>query len=132
MISIAIEAKSIDELISQVRSIANDLERINRIEEHTEEPVAAKPESDEEQTAPVEQKEEPAPASTIKPEDVRRALNKLRSMLNEKAPGAGTAKIKELFTHLGVTSFSEIDAEDYDRLMDMTAIAIKEAQNAAD
>ena len=131
MISIAIEAKSIDELISQVRSIANDLERINRIEEHTEEPVAAKPESDEEQTAPVEQKEKHAPASTIKPEDVRRALNHLRSIMNEKVVGSGTAKVRELFTALGVSSFSEIDAEDYDRLMDMTAVAIKEAQDAA-
>ena len=121
MISIAVEAKSVADLIEQLRGVTDELTHI----------AAADPDNGEEPVKPQEQKpEETKPEPGIKPEDVRRALNKLRSMLNEKAPGSGTAKIKELFTHLGVTSFSEIDAEDYDRLMDMTAIAIKEAQDA--
>ena len=125
MISIALEAKSVADLIEQLRGVTDELT-------HN---AAADPDKGEEPVKPVEPQEqkpeETKPEPGIKPEDVRRALNKLRSMLNEKAPGSGTAKIKELFTHLGVTSFSEIDAEDYDRLMDMTAIAIKEAQDAA-
>ena len=122
MISIAVEAKSVADLIEQLRGVTDELTHI----------AAADPDNGEEPVKPQEQKpEETKPEPGIKPEDVRRALNKLRSMLNEKAPGSGTAKIKELFTHLGVTSFSEIDAEDYSRLMDMTAIAIKEAQDAA-
>ena len=128
MISIAVEAKSVADLIEQLRGVTEELTHIAAADpDKGEEPV--KPQEPQE---PQEQKpEETKPEPGIKPEDVRRALNKLRSMLNEKAPGSGTAKIKELFTHLGVTSFSEIDAEDYDRLMDMTAIAIKEAQDAA-
>ena len=122
MISIAVEAKSMADLIEQLRGVTEELTHI----------AAADPDKGEEPVKPQEQKpEETKPEPGIKPEDVRRALNKLRSMLNEKAPGSGTAKIKELFTHLGVTSFSEIDAEDYSRLMDMTAIGIKEAQDAA-
>lgn len=125
MISIAVEAKSVADLIEQLRGVTDELT-------HN---AAADPDKGEEPVKPEEPQtqkpEETKPEPGIKPEDVRRALNKLRSMLNEKAPGSGTAKIKELFTHLGVTSFSEIDAEDYDRLMDMTAIAIKEAQDAA-
>ena len=113
------------DLIEQLRGVTEELTSIE----------AAAPDKGEEPVKPEEpQTQKPEgtkPEPGIKPEDVRRALNKLRSMLNEKAPGSGTAKIKELFTHLGVTSFSEIDAEDYDRLMDMTAIAIKEAQDAA-
>lgn len=125
MISIAVEAKSVADLIEQLRGVTEELTHI----------AAADPDKGEEPVKPQEPQtqkpEETKPEPGIKPEDVRRALNKLRSMLNEKAPGAGTAKIKELFTQLGVTSFSEIDAEDYGRLMDMTAIAIKEAQDAA-
>lgn len=125
MISIALEAKSVADLIEQLRGVTDELT-------HN---AAADPDKGEEPVKPVEPQdqkpEETKPEPGIKPEDVRRALNKLRSMLNEKAPGSGTAKIKELFTKLGVTSFSEIDAEDYDKLMDMTAIAIKEAQDAA-
>ena len=125
MISIAVEAKSVADLIEQLRGVTDELTHI----------AAADPDKGEEPVKPQEPQtqkpEETKPEPGIKPEDVRRALNKLRSMLNEKAPGSGTAKIKELFTHLGVTSFSEIDAEDYSRLMDMTAIAIKEAQDAA-
>ena len=125
MISIAVEAKSVADLIEQLRGVTDELTSF----------ASANPDKREEPVKPQEPQaqkpEETKPEPGIKPEDVRRALNKLRSMLNEKAPGAGTAKIKELFTHLGVTSFSEIDAEDYDRLMDMTAIAIKEAQDAA-
>ena len=125
MISIALEAKSVADLIEQLRGVTEELTNTASADpDNNEEPV--KPQEPQTQN-PEETKPEPG----IKPEDVRRALNKLRSMLNEKAPGSGTAKIKELFTHLGVTSFSEIDAEDYDRLMDMTAIAIKEAQDAA-
>lgn len=128
MISIAIEAKSVADLIEQLRGVTEELTRIaaadpDNSEEHEEHAEPEKPQT--------QKPEETKPKPGIKPEDVRRALNKLRSMLNEKAHGAGTAKIKELFTHLGVTSFSEIDAEDYDRLMDMTAVAIKEAQDAA-
>lgn len=128
MISIAIEAKSVTDLVDQLRSITDGLARISAAEpEHVE------PANTEETEMPQEHpKPEPVVTPvTIKPEDVRRALNKLLSMLNEKAPGSGKAKIKELFTQLGVTSFSEINAKDYDRLMDMTAVAIKEAQDAA-
>lgn len=125
MISIALEAKSVADLIEQLRGVTEELT-------HT---ASAYPDNNEEHEEPekpqTQKPEEPKTEPGIKPEDVRRALNKLRSMLNEKAPGSGTAKIKELFTQLGVVSFSEIDAEDYDRLMDMTAIAIKEAQDAA-
>lgn len=125
MISIAVEAKSVADLIEQLRGVTDELTRIAADDpDKNEAPV--KPE--EPQT---KKTEEPKTVPGIKPEDVRRALNKLRSMLNEKAPGSGTAKVRELFTHLGVSSFSEIDAEDYDRLMDMTAVAIKEAQDAA-
>lgn len=125
MISIAVEAKSVADLIEQLRGVTDELTRIAAADPYKGE-APVKPEEPQTQKT-----EEPKTVSGIKPEDVRRALNKLRSMLNEKAPGSGTAKIKELFTHLGVTSFSEIDAEDYGRLMDMTAIAIKEAQDAA-
>lgn len=125
MISIAVEAKSVADLIEQLRGVTDELTHIASADpDKGEEPVKV-------QEPQAQKPEEPKTVPGIKPEDVRRALNKLRSMLNEKAPGSGTAKIKELFTKLGVTSFSEIDAEDYDRLMDMTAIAIKEAQDAA-
>ena len=128
MISIALEAKSVADLIEQLRGVTEELTHTASADPDNSE----EPEEHAEPEKPQTQKpEEPKTETGIKPEDVRRALNKLRSMLNEKAPGAGTAKIKELFTHLGVTSFSEIDAEDYDRLMGMTAIAIKEAQDAA-
>ena len=128
MISISIEAKSVTDLVDQLRSITNDLARISAAEPEHVEP--AKPEETE---MPQEQpKPEPVVAPvTIKPEDVRRALNHLRSIMNEQSVGSGTAKVRELFTALGVSSFSEIDAEDYDRLMDMTAVAIKEAKDAA-
>ena len=128
MISIAIEAKSVTDLVDQLRSITNDLARISAAEpEHVEPAKPEEPAKPQEQTKP-----EPVVAPvTIKPEDVRRALNHLRSIMNEQSVGSGTAKVRELFTALGVSSFSEIDAEDYDRLMDMTAVAIKEAKDAA-